>query len=427
MMRSSNRKTQFVLLFVFGALLFARPESAGAQCGTTPATGVITWTTNWCDEFNGATNSPISSTNWTYDTGGGGWGNNELEVYCAPTSNTLPCNSSMPNAFIDGSGHLAIKVYAVGTTYTSARLKTQGLQTFHSGRIEAGIQIPSHAGLWPAFWNLGSQAGVSWPTVGESDVMENWPTTSNISGPGATGNRSTIHTKLTGGSGLGGAFTFPSGQQVNTAFHIYGEIWSANMIQFYVDDPTQPFFVVTASDLPSGDVWPFSSSSDPFFIIMNMAVGGTLGAPTDSLTGSQPPMLVDYVRQYLPSAVPSPTLSPSGNITVTPGATTGNTTTMTVANALGTGRVAFSCSTTAPKASCVVTSSNPVNKYTVDFSSATSDSATVTAITTANTRRGGKTNGTPPGTYTVTVNAYTVSSSDATKPSATTTFELIVN
>jgi beta-glucanase (GH16 family) len=427
MMRSSNRKTQFVLLFVFGALLFARPESARAQCGTTPATGAITWTTNWCDEFNGAANSPISSTNWTYDTGGGGWGNNELEVYCAPTSNTSPCNSSMPNAYIDGSGHLAIKVYAVGTTYTSARLKTQGLQTFHSGRIEAGIQIPSHAGLWPAFWNLGSQAGVSWPTVGESDVMENWPTTSNIPGPGATGNRSTIHTKLTGGSGLGGAFTFPSGQQVNTAFHIYGEIWSADMIQFYVDDPTRPFFVVTASDLPSGDVWPFSSSSDPFFIIMNMAVGGTLGAPTDSLTGSQPPMLVDYVRQYLPSAVPTPTLSPSGNISVTPGATTGNTTTMTVANALGTGRVAFSCSTTAPKASCVVTSSNPVNKYTVDFSSATSDSATVTAITTANTRRGGKTNGTPPGTYTVTVNAYTVSSSDATKPSATTTFELIVN
>ena|SRR5579859_7213996 len=126
MMRSSNRKTQFVLLFVFGALLFARPESARAQCGTTPATGAITWTTNWCDEFNGATNSPISSTNWTCDTGGGGWGNNELEVYCATTSNTSPCNSSMPNAYIDGSGHLAIKVYAVGTTYTSARLKTQG-------------------------------------------------------------------------------------------------------------------------------------------------------------------------------------------------------------------------------------------------------------------------------------------------------------
>ncbi|HWG20937.1 MAG TPA: glycoside hydrolase family 16 protein [Terracidiphilus sp.] len=418
---------KLALLCLSAALLFAAPKSAQAQCGTTPATGAINWTTNWCDEFNGAANSAISSANWTYDTGAGGWGNNELETYCAPTSNTSPCSSSTPNAYIDGSGHLAIKVYSVGSAYTSARLKTQGLQTFHSGRVEASIEIPSHAGLWPAFWMLGSQSGVSWPTVGESDILENWPTTSNIPGPGATGNRSTIHTKSTGGNGIGGAYTFPSGQQVNTAFHVYGQIWSANMIQFYVDDATKPFFVVTASNLPAGDVWPFSSSADPFFIIMNMAVGGTLGAPTDSATGTQPPMLVDYVRQYLPSAIPAPTLSPNGNITVKAGATTGNSTTMTVQNTLGTGRVAFSCTTTAPKASCVVTSADPVNKYTVDFSNASSDSATVTVTTTANTQHGGHSNGTTPGTYTVTVNAFTESSSDATKPSATTSFTLTVN
>jgi beta-glucanase (GH16 family) len=95
-------------------------------------------------------------------------------------------------------------------------------------------------------------------------------------------------------------------ERVDTAFHLFGEIWSANMIQFYLDDPTQPFFVVTASDLPSGDVWPFSSSADAFFLITNVAVGGTLGAPTDSLTGSQPPMLLEYVRQYLPSGIPAP-------------------------------------------------------------------------------------------------------------------------
>jgi beta-glucanase (GH16 family) len=418
---------KFVLLAVITILFSALPKSAAAQCGTTPATGSITWTTNWCDEFNGAANSPISSTNWTYDTGGGGWGNNELETYCAPTSNTSPCSSSSPNAYIDGSGHLAIQVRLVGSTYTSARLKTQGLQSFHSGRIEASIQMPSHAGLWPAFWMLGSQAGVSWPTVGESDIMENWPKTSNISGPGATGNRSTIHTKVTGGSGLGGAFTFPSGQQVDTAFHVYGEIWSANMIQFYVDDPTQPFFVVTASDLSSTDVWPFSSSADAFFLITNIAVGGTLGAPTDSLTGSQLPMLLDYVRQYLPSAVPAPQLTTTGNITVTAGATSGNTTTLDVLGTTGTGRVTFSCSTTAPKASCVVTSSDAVNKHTVDFSNSSSASATVTVSTTANTRRGGHSNGTTPGNYTVTVNAFTESSSDATKPSASTNFNLTVN
>ena len=423
-MRQTNWIGRMVLCSV-GGLLFAMPSATVAQCGTAPQTGNISWTTTWCDEFNGAANSAINAANWTYDTGAGGWGNNELETYCAPTSNTSPCSTSTPNEYIDGNGHLAIQVRSVGSTWTSARLKTQGLQTFHAGRIEASLQIPSHAGLWPAFWMLGAQPGVSWPTVGESDIMENWPTTSNIPGPGATGNRSTIHTKVTGGSGMGGGFTFPSGERIDTAFHTYGEIWSANMIQFYVDDPTQPFFVVTASNLPSGDVWPFSSSADPFFIIMNIAVGGTLGAPTDSLTGSQAPMLVDYVRQYTPSAIPAPQLVPGGNITVKAGATSGNSTPVTVNSTTGTGRVAFSCTTTAPKASCLVTSADAVNKYTLNFSSTSSASATVTVTTTANSRH--RSNGTPPGSYTVTVNAFTESSSDETVPSASASLNLTVN
>jgi hypothetical protein len=183
---------------------------------------------------------------------------------------------------------------------------------------------------------------------------------------------------------------------------------------------------VTASDLPSGDVWPFSSSADAFFLITNIAVGGTLGAPTDSLTGSQPPMLLDYVRQYLPSAIPAPLMTPSGNITVKAGATTGDTTGIQIMGANGTGRVAFSCSTTAPKASCVVTSSDSVNNHTVDFSNSSSATGTVTVTTTANTGHGGH-SGTTPGSYTVTVNAFTESSSDATKPSASTNFNLTVN
>jgi beta-glucanase (GH16 family) len=426
-MKLNHLLTRFALCFLVATVFWALPQRAYSQCGTTAATGSISWNTSWCDEFNGAANTAISSANWTYDTGAGGWGNNELETYCAPTSNTSPCSTSTPNAYIDGSGHLAIKVYSVGTAYTSARLKTQGLQTFHSGRVEASIEIPSHAGLWPAFWMLGSQARVSWPTVGESDILENWPTTSNIPGPGATGNRSTIHTKSTGGSGIGGAFTFPSGQQVNTAFHVYGQIWSANMIQFYVDDPTKPFFVITASDLPAGDTWPFSNSANPFFIIMNMAVGGTLGAPTDSLTGSQAPMLVDYVRQYTPSAIPPPALSTTGNITVKAGATAGNTTGLNINSSTGNGRVTFSCTTTAPKASCAVTSTDALNRHTVDFSSTGSQSATVTVTTTANTQKGGHSNGTAPGSYSVTVNAFTESSSDATIPSSTTNFTLTVN
>lgn len=420
-------KPNFCFYFLAVLIFCLAPRTANAQCGTTSATGVITWTTSWCDEFNGAKDSAIDPTKWTFDTGGGGWGNNELEVYCAPSSNTSPCSSISPNAYIDGSGHLAIQVQLVGSTYTSARLKTQGLQTFHSGRIEANIQLPSHAGLWPAFWMLGAQPRVSWPTVGESDIMENWPATSNIPGPGATGNCSTIHSKVTGGPGVGKCFTLPGGGQVNTAFHTYGEIWSANMVQFYVDDPAKPFFVVTASDLPSGDVWPFSSSADPFFLITNVAVGGTLGAPTDSLTCCQPPMLLDYVRQSTPSAIPPPVMTPLGGITVTAGSTTGNSTTVDLSTTSGTGRVAFSCTTTAPKASCVVSSADPVNKYTLDFSSSSSGAATVTVTTTANTQRGGKPNGTAPGNYTVTVNVFTESSTYAATPSASTNVSLTVN
>ena len=490
-----NKHQAFIFAFALGILLCALPKSVRAQCAgvSTSTTGTVIWTANWCDEFNGALKSQIDPTKWTFDTGASGFGNNELETYCAPTDNTLPCNSTTPNAFIDGSGHLAIQVRgpggsdcsAVGTC-TSARLKTAGLQSFNSGRIEASIQIPSHTGLWPAFWNLGSQPGVSWPTVGESDVMENWPTTSNIPGPGATGNCSTIHTQVTAGSGKGQCFTLPSGGQVDTAFHTYGQIWSANMIQYYIDDPTKPFFVVTASDLPAGDTWPFSSSANPFFIIMNMAVGGTLGMPTDSATSNQPPMLVDYVRQYLPSTISPPQMTPNGNITIKAGATTGNTTTINMLGTIGSGRVAFSCTTTAPKASCLVTSSDTVNNHTVDFTTSGAASPTVTVATTANTSNsaqasfgwislggagllalvlvpvrkntarirlcvllpavlaigimpacgGGSSSGGPPpppsggttpGTYTVTVNAYTVSSSDAANPSASATFNLTVN
>lgn len=486
------------VLAVLIILLCANAKPAQAQCAgvAASATGAVTWTPNWCDEFNSSTINPA---NWTYDTGDSGFGNNELENYCDPSSNTSPCSTATPNAYItsagcpSGAGNSCLAIQVRGPsgsdcttlgTCTSARLKTAGLQSFNSGRIEASIQIPSHAGLWPAFWNLGSQSGVSWPTVGESDVMENWPATSNIAGPGATGNRSTIHTMVTAGDGLGQSFTLPAGEAVNTAFHAYGQIWSANMIQYYIDDPTQPFFVVTASDLPAGDTWPFSSSANPFFIIMNVAVGGTLGTPTDTQTSSQPPMLVDYVRQYLPSAITTTLAQPSA-LSLSAGATSGNTATLGITQATGTGRVTFSCTTTAPKASCLVTSSDSTNKYTVDFSSTGSQSATVTVSTTANTGSagiaslswvslagaviltlltiriranasrlrvvtlvlsmiaigilpacgggssggggGGGSNGTTPGSYSVTVNAFNVSSSDAATPSATTNFNLTVN
>src|SRR5437588_665064 len=118
-------------VFLLLAISLLMTTVSHAQCtGVAPGTtGSVTWTPAWCDEFNGSAKSPIDNSKWTYDTGSGGFGNNELETYCDPSSNTAPCQSSTPNAFIDGSGHLAIQVLGpngsnctpVGTC-TSARL-----------------------------------------------------------------------------------------------------------------------------------------------------------------------------------------------------------------------------------------------------------------------------------------------------------------
>jgi beta-glucanase (GH16 family) len=423
------REMKFLALLL--SLITTCPLRCNAQCLKVEKskTGAVSWTPKWCDEFNGAANSPIDRTNWAYDTGDSGFGNDELETYCDPSSNAAPCSPAKPNARIDGSGHLAIQVLGPSKSdctplgaCTSARLRTQGLQVFHSGRIEARMQIPSYTGLWPAFWLLGSQAELPWPKSGESDIMETWPATSKNAGPGATGNCSTAHTQITGDSGKDRCFTLPRGERIDDAGgHTYGQIWSANMIQYYIDDPDRPYFVVTASDLPAGDWWPFSSSMNPFFIILNIAVGGTLGDPTDSGTSSQPPMLVDYVRQYVPSPVVTHLSQPS-SLTLKAGATTANTASITITQAQGTGRTAFSCTTAAPNAGCLVTTGDSMNKFTADFSNTSSVKATTAITTTANT----DSNGTTPGTYPVTVNAYNVSSSDAAKPSVSTTFSLNV-
>ena len=422
---SKHQSVGPVLALIAFSLSFS--NSAAAQCPAVAPTGSIIWKTSWCDEFNGAANSAIDPTNWAYDTGGGGWGNQELEIYCAPSSNKAPCSSNLPNAYIDGKGHLAIHVRRAGSAYTSARLNTQGRRVFESGRIEASIQMPSHSGLWPAFWMLGARSHVPWPLVGESDIMENWPKSSRISGPGATGNCSTIHTKITGNEGQGKCVAFSHGGRIDTGFHVYGQIWSANMLQFYLEDPAHPFFVVTASDLPAGDVWPFNSPAHSFFLIANIAVGGTLGDPPDSLTATQPPMLLDYVRQYLPSAIPAPHMTPATGITVKAGAVSENSTTIDVRSAIGSGRVAFSCITTAPKASCFVTSNDSLNNHTVDFGNSDAATLTVTVKTAGNNQHGGRMNATPPGNYTMTVNAFTVSSSDGRKPSASARMKLTVN
>src|SRR6266852_2138892 len=290
---NANVRLELWLLFALTTLLLLVPPSA-AQ----------TWTQVWSDEFNGPIGSAPDPANWNYDTGGGGWGNNELEVYCAPGSGASPCSASNPNIYQDGNGNLVIQAIKTQSgTWTSGRMKTQGLHEFQYRRIEARMKLPVGAGLWPAFWMLGTNIGsVNWPTCGEQDIME-WvpkytPTTTSSTdhGPG-----------YSGGAGIGRRFTFPNGATIDSDYHTYGVIWSQNQMQYYRDDPTKPFFTVTPASIPAGTQWVFNH---PFYLILNFAIGGGFGG-----TINNPPnpskMLVDYVRVYEPGVgpPPAPTLS----------------------------------------------------------------------------------------------------------------------
>jgi beta-glucanase (GH16 family) len=388
-------RTRFLLaitiLFLAGTL--HAQVAAGGCTGVSPSTtGAVTWTPQWCQEFSGAAGSP-DTTVWSFDLGNNnGWGNNELEVYCGPqgyagNSSGCPAGAITSNTvYVDGNGHLVIQAINSGGTWYSTRMNTEGLENFQYGRIEASIQLPdtTSQGLWPAFWSLGSDINTTpWPACGEVDFLEDWSTQVD-GGMGPAGTKTTIHTTVSGGSGLGAFYTFPNGQQSNTAFHTYGTIWSANMLQFYVDDPTQPFFIQTPSNLSSGDTWPFNAQ---IFLLANIAVGGTLGGTPSSSTPNPGVMTVDYVRQYNPSAlVTAPAMGAPAAITVTAGATTGNSSTFTPSLSADTGYVYFSCSTNAPKASCAIKTSDPLNPYVANSSSSVSppETVTVSVTTTAN-------------------------------------------
>jgi len=382
-----------LLAIVVLFLASAGPAQAQGCSGVLPSTtGSVTWNPQWCQEFNGTLGPPDQSV-WAFDLGNGGFGNHEVETYCGPpgySMNPSTCPStfsaSTSNAYVDGAGHLVVQAISNdgGTTWTSGRMKTQGLQDFQYGRIEASIQLPdtTNQGLWPAFWSLGSDINTTpWPACGETDVMEVWSPALN--GPGPAGNKSTLHTTVTDGSGLqpNGSFAFLTGQANDTAFHTYGMIWSANMQQFYIDDPLHPYYIATASNLPSGDTWPFNAK---FFLLTNIAVGGTLGGTPSGSTTNPGVMTFDYVRQYQAAAVPAPALGTPPSISVKAGATTGNTSTFSPALTPGTGFVYFSCSTSAPKASCLISTTDPLNTYVMNSSPPAPESLTVSVMTTTN-------------------------------------------
>jgi beta-glucanase (GH16 family) len=246
----------------------------------------------WSDEFTNGT-SGIAAPNaavWSYDAGATGWGNSELEDYCASGSSASPCSTGNPNAYVGTDGYLHISALnPSNNVYTSARMKTQGLFSFNYGRVEARMLIPEGQGLWPAFWLLGNNiTTISWPACGEQDVMEHIDAPSPDWVAGSLHGTNANLTQHYLGSGFSAA-----------AWHTYGMIWTKGSIAFYIDSPSNVYATYTPSSLTgqSGAVWPFDSGSGAF-MILNLAVGGTWPGSPNTTTQFPAQMLVDYVRIY---------------------------------------------------------------------------------------------------------------------------------
>jgi beta-glucanase (GH16 family) len=269
-------RTIIISLAAVLLLLGSLPQTTQAQ---------DTWKLVWSDEFSGADNSAPDPAKWVLETGGNGWGNNEWETYTDRLENAHIENG---NLVITAINELYKGKDGILRNYTSARLKTQAKFELTYGRVEARLKIPFGQGIWPAFWMLGNDVGTAgWPACGEIDIMENIgkePSTvhATIHGPG-----------YSGGNGIGAAYNLSGGQHFSDDYHLYAVEWEANVLRFYVDD--QLYRTVTPQNLPNGTQWVFAH---PFFMILNVAVGGGWPGYPDATTVFPQKMLVDYVRVY---------------------------------------------------------------------------------------------------------------------------------
>lgn len=249
----------------------------GCQPSETQQLEPRNWTLTWSDEFDGAAGESPDPNNWTYDlgTGDNGWGNQELQIYT-----DQPENVSM-----DGEGNLVITALRSGNTFTSARIKTKGLFSQAYGRFEARLKTPFGPGMWPAFWMLGDNIDeVSWPQCGEIDIMELRGQQPNIAlgslhGPG-----------YSAGQAITGSYSLQD-NRFDKEYHLYAVEWFEDRIDFFVDDFL--YQRIEKEDVPGEWVY-----DQPFFMLLNVAVGGTfVGFPTDGTPFPQT-MIVDYVRVY---------------------------------------------------------------------------------------------------------------------------------
>lgn len=261
------------------ALVGAVPAAATpAPALAAPAAPVLTAPGDliWEENFDGPAGAAPNPAVWNHETGAHGWGNAELQNY----------TTSRANSALDGQGNLVIiaRREADGS-YTSARITTKDKVELQYGRIEARIQIPRGQGIWPAFWMLGAQfPDVQWPHSGEIDVMENvgfepHRVHGTVHGPG-----------YSGGGGISGTYQHPQGWSFADTFHTFAIDWRPGEITWYVDG--HQFHRVTPATL-AGNAWVLDQ---PFFLILNVAVGGQWPGYPDGSTQLPQQMKVDYIR-----------------------------------------------------------------------------------------------------------------------------------
>ena len=237
------------------------------------------------DDFNS-----INSANWTFETGGGGWGNNELQYYTGGQNAAIQFDAAA------GSNVLVIEArrenpanygcWYGSCTYTSSRMISKNKKTFTHGRIEARLKLPQTQGIWPAFWAMGNNIDqVGWPNNGEIDIMEHVgyePTLTHgaLHGPGYSGN-----TPFFGTHNLN--------EQANANYHVYAVEWNANGISWFVDNVK--FYSITRAEVQARGNWVFDQ---PFFLLLNVAVGGNWPGSPDGSSVFPQRLYVDYVRVY---------------------------------------------------------------------------------------------------------------------------------
>ena len=236
----------------------------------------MAWNLVWSEEFSGTT---LNEEVWNYEIGFGnaGWGNNELQYYRSGESNLIVA---------DGKASIIAKQENFGSAeYTSARVQTKGKYDVQYGRIEARIKVPMGQGLWPAFWMLGSNIdAVGWPECGEIDILEHVNNETEVHG--------TIHWDNNGHQYQGGSISTDP-----TQYHNYAIEWDADQLRWYLDGILYYTRNIGAAQ--------YSEFHEPFFFILNVAVGGNWPGSPDNTTVFPAVMEVDFIRVYEWSELPT--------------------------------------------------------------------------------------------------------------------------